>query len=149
MWYAGSLVGRAGNMEGRAKHAGAGGSMRKYAGVCGSMREVCCKYAGKYAGCRREYMSPCSPHTSPILSAYFRTLPETSRILPHTSAYSRQLLHASHTLPYFPRAPPRQAPAYSRIPHTCACYRVFVSRTCMPTNLPSQSRPSHLERFVC
>ena len=120
-------AGRAGNMEGCAKHAGAGGSMRKYAGVCGKFREVCGstrivwgKYAGSMETYTRAYIPHTSPHTYNILPAYFRRLP-------HTSAYSRQLLHASRAPPYFPHAPPSSphttyyahATAESRtLPHT-------------------------------
>ena len=108
-------AGRAGNMEGCAKHAGAGGSTRKYAGVCGKFREVCGSTRivwGKYAGSMETYIFP------RILTTYFPHTSADSRILPHTPASSCMLrapLHISRT--------PHQAPAYSRIPHTCACYR--------------------------
>ena len=105
-------AGRAGNMEGCAKHAGAGGSMRKYAGVCGKFREVCGstrivwgKYAGSMETYTRAYIPHTSPHTYNILPAYFRILP------PAPACFARPSI--------FP-ARPTKLPAYHIL---CACYR--------------------------
>ena len=111
-----------------------GDGLYQYAG---KNSEVCGAYAGSMWV--RETLRHILPHTARIPPAY------VPQYFPQTPAYFscmlRPPLHISRT--------PHQAPAYSRIPHTCACYRMFVSRTCMPTNLPTQSRPSHLELFVC
>ena len=79
MWYAGSLVGRAGNMERCAKHAGeVCGSLR--ASIAGRMREVCGLYAGVYVSM---FPAPAyCPHTP-------RILPNFS---PHTGKDHRHLV---------------------------------------------------------
>ena len=130
-------------------------SMQELAGVCGSMREsaeVCGKYVVSMRGSMRDVGASICLHAPRILppyyprtSAHFPKLPAYSRILPRTPATSCMLRTPFHI---------SRAPRPAKLPHTPA-YRIlahatgFVSRTCMPTNLPTQSRPSHLERFVC
>ena len=132
------MVGRAGNMEGRAKHAGAGGSMRKYAGVCGSMREKCgsmreeCgKACGKYAGSMREAWRCILPHASRIPPACFS----------HTSAYFPQ---TSRRLPAGFPLTSRRLPAY--FPHTSADSR---SGSGCPYRLGHDRDPYRLSSVSC